>query len=241
MESVELLNRLLEFDRSLIAAERKRPVQVLIGTDEVGRGCLAGPVVAAAVIMPSIDLQSELAQSLLLLNDSKQVKPKVREQLALVLQDACQFAVAEASASEVDELNVLYASLLAMRRAVRKLRVQSPALIAVDGNQKIRSLRMPQITIVDGDTFSASVAAASVIAKVYRDDLMVKLSRKHPAYSWESNKGYRSRSHWQAIHQHGMSKWHRRRFVERWLTMPYPLDRAAVLELDEECQDDITS
>jgi ribonuclease HII len=211
------LSRLLTFDHELLHAPRKRTTSVLIGTDEVGRGCLAGPVVAAAVIMPPIEDGSELAANLAALNDSKQVPPKKRAELAILLMDVCRFAIAEASAAEVDKLNVLYASLLAMRRAVRKLRVMEPALIAVDGNQKIKSLRCEQVTIVDGDTFSASVAAASIIAKVYRDDLMVRLSKKHPAYCWESNKGYRSRHHWAAIHEHGMTRSHRRRFVERWL------------------------
>jgi ribonuclease HII len=220
--SQERLYRLLSFDRDLLMAPRKRAVEVLVGTDEVGRGCLAGPVVAAAVIMPAIDADSDLALQLARLNDSKQVNPKARAELSHVLTSTCRFAIAEASAAEVDELNVLYASLLAMRRAYRKLNVNAPALIAVDGNKKITSLRTEQVTIVDGDTFSASVAAASIIAKVYRDELMTRLSRKHPEYCWESNKGYRSRQHWTAIHEHGMTRWHRRRFVERWLGMPYP-------------------
>lgn len=218
----ERLRRLLSFDRDLIMAPRKRVVQVLVGTDEVGRGCLAGPVVAAAVVLPPIDAGSDLGQQLACLNDSKQVNSKTRAELSLLLTGICQFGIAEASAAEVDELNVLYASLLAMRRAIRKLKLNEPALIAVDGNKKIKSLRAEQVTIVDGDTFSASVAAASIIAKVYRDDLMTKLSRKHPEYCWESNKGYRSRKHWTAIHEHGMTRWHRRRFIERWLGMPYP-------------------
>ncbi len=218
----ERLHRLLCFDRNLLQTPRKRAVQVLVGTDEVGRGCLAGPVVAAAVVLPSIDADSDLALQLACLNDSKQVSPKTRAELSILLTSMCQFAIAEASAAEVDELNVLYASLLAMRRAIRKLQLNVPALVAVDGNKKITSLRAEQVTIVDGDTFSASIAAASIIAKVYRDELMTKLARKHPEYCWESNKGYRSRQHWTAIHEHGMTRWHRRRFIERWLGMPYP-------------------
>lgn len=221
-QSQERLYRLLSFDRDLLLAPRKRVVEILVGTDEVGRGCLAGPVVAAAVIMPAVDADSDLALQLARLNDSKQVNPKARAELSQVLTSTCRYAIAEASAAEVDELNVLYASLLAMRRAFRKLNVKAPVLIAVDGNKKITSLRTEQVTIVEGDTFSASVAAASIIAKVYRDDLMTKLSHKHPEYCWESNKGYRSRQHWTAIHEHGMTRWHRRRFIERWLGMPYP-------------------
>lgn len=221
-ESIQRLERLLCFDRNLLSAPRKSAVQLLIGTDEVGRGCLAGPVVAAAVILPSIDASSELAMQLADLNDSKQVSPQKRALLAAVLMTHCRYAIAEATAAEVDRLNVLQASLIAMRRAIRKLEVTCPALIAVDGNQRIKQLKVEQITIVDGDNFSASVAAASIIAKVYRDDLMTKLSHKHPQFGWDSNKGYRSRQHWTAIHEHGVTRWHRRRFIEKWLGMPYP-------------------
>lgn len=220
--SIERLVRLLGFDQELLSAPRKNAVQILVGTDEVGRGCLAGPVVAAAVILPPIDVKSELAMQLAHLNDSKQVSPQKRALLAAILSANCRYAIGEATAAEVDRLNVLRASLLAMHRAIRKLDISAPVLIAVDGNQRIRRLAAEQVTIVDGDTYSASVAAASIIAKVYRDDLMVKLSRRHPHFGWESNKGYRSRQHWTAIHEHGMTRWHRKRFIEKWLGMPYP-------------------
>lgn len=221
-ESLQRLYRLLSFDADLLSKPRKRTVEILVGTDEVGRGCLAGPVVAAAVILPVIKHDSELAKSLSALNDSKQVSPTIRKELATTLMRVCRFAIAEATAVEVDELNVLQASLIAMRRAIRKLKVESTILVAVDGNQKIKSLRAEQVTIVAGDTYSASVAAASIIAKVYRDDLMCKLAKQHPEYLWDSNKGYRSRAHWSAIHEHGMTRWHRRRFIEQWLGKPYP-------------------
>lgn len=219
------LQRLLSFDSQLLNEYRSASTKFsivntsvsLIGTDEVGRGCLAGPVVAAAVIMPPIEHPSPLAAKLLLMNDSKQVKADDRQWLADVLKENCLYAIAEASVAEIDSINILYASLLAMRRAVRRLEIASEALIAVDGNKKIKSLRMNQITVVDGDTKSASIAAASIIAKVYRDQLMTKLAQKFPQYSWDSNKGYRSRAHWDALDNYGMTKWHRRSFVEKWL------------------------
>jgi ribonuclease HII len=207
----------LQFDRELLAAPRKLTVQALAGTDEVGRGCLAGPVVAAAVIMPPIDISSELALRLARLNDSKQVLPHHRTELAAVLRSVCQFAIAEASVEEIDELNIHNASLLAMRRAVRRLKLAQPCVLAVDGNKRITSLRMEQVTIVDGDTKSAAIAAASIIAKVHRDAFMTKLARKFPGYHWDSNKGYRSRDHWKAIDELGMTRWHRKTFVEKWL------------------------
>lgn len=215
--TTERLVTFLEFDRQLLATPRKVAVQTLAGTDEVGRGCLAGPVVAAAVILPPIDTTSELAWNLARLNDSKQVSPQHRSELAAILRDVCQFGIGEASVEEIDEINIHYASLLAMRRAVRRLKASTPCVLAVDGNKRISSLRMEQITIVDGDTKSASIAAASIIAKVHRDAFMTQLARKFPGYNWESNKGYRSRDHWKAIDELGMTRWHRKSFVEKWL------------------------
>ena len=215
--TTERLVTFLEFDRELLAVPRKVAVKTLAGTDEVGRGCLAGPVVAAAVILPPIDPLSELAWSLARLNDSKQVLPDHRTELATVLRGICTYAIAEASVEEIDTLNIHHASLLAMRRAVRRLKASAPCVLAVDGNKRITSLRMEQVTIVDGDTKSASIAAASIIAKVYRDAFMTKLARKFPGYNWQSNKGYRSRDHWQAIDELGMTRWHRKTFVEKWL------------------------
>jgi ribonuclease HII len=212
------LERLLAFDREHLCAPRPQPAQVVIGTDEVGRGCLAGPVMAAAVILPTIDPLSELGMKLYRLNDSKQVNPLVRAELAEILRGMCQFAIAEASVEEIDEINILQASLLAMKRAIRKLKVSAPAVILVDGNKAIGKIKnIEQVTVIDGDTKSASIAAASIIAKVHRDAFMTKLASKFPHYRWESNKGYRSKDHWAAITEHGMCDWHRRTFVHHWL------------------------
>lgn len=209
-ERLEHLRSMLEFDR-MILSEHPRPT-IIIGTDEVGRGCLAGPVVACAVVLPPIERESQLEQDLARLNDSKLVPPEVRAVLAERLRGICQFAVAEASVEEIDEINILQASLLAMRRAVKRLKVDAPPVILIDGNKKIPSLRSKQITVIGGDSKSASIAAASIIAKVHRDTFMVKLHKKFPQYVWNSNKGYRSRAHYEALNTYGMTKWHRQSF-----------------------------
>lgn len=219
--TTENLEKLLGFDRDvIISTSKKSPVEVLIGTDEVGRGCLAGPVVAAAVILPPIDPKSELAMQIARLNDSKLVPPDHRAKLAAVLRDICQYAIGEATVEEIDEINILNASLLAMRRAVRRLKVEAPALVVIDGNKKIRSKLYEQLTVIGGDSKSASIAAASIIAKVHRDTFMCKLAKKFPHYLWHSNKGYQSKDHWSAINEHGMTKWHRRSFCDHWLQKP---------------------
>lgn len=209
-ERIEHLRALLEFDRMVFSEQKK--ATVLVGTDEVGRGCLAGPVVAAAVILPVIPRGSQLEEDLCRLDDSKLVPPDIRTQLAERLRTISQFAIAEASVEEIDEINILHASLLAMRRAVRRLKLDAPYAVLIDGNKKITGLRTEQITVIAGDTKSASIAAASIIAKVHRDAFMQKLHKKFPHYLWNSNKGYRSRDHYAALNEHGMSKWHRQSF-----------------------------
>src|SRR5688572_12944810 len=185
----------------------------VIGLDEVGRGCLAGPVVAAAVCLPQIDPKTKLGRSLAKLNDSKLVPPPERERLSEIIKEIAQFAIGEASVEEINDINILHASLLAMKRARQELRVIPRAVLLVDGNQSIPGVSDPQITVVKGDSLSASIAAASIVAKVYRDALMARLSVFFPAYLWESNKGYRSRAHWSAIDEFGITPWHRKVFV----------------------------
>lgn len=217
------LNRLLAFDAdvrqvvnqsrqlSLLKADSDEGV-VVIGVDEVGRGCLAGPVVAAAVRLPAISAKSELARSLAKLDDSKMLSAPEREEISSVLQSVAIYAIAEASVEEIDEINILQASLLAMKRAWHKLEMVSPAVLLIDGNKKIPGLRNRQMTVVKGDSKSASIAAASVIAKVYRDSLMRKLSESFPQYLWHENKGYGSQQHRLAIREHGFTPWHRKSF-----------------------------
>jgi ribonuclease HII len=209
-ERLEHLRAILEFDRMVLSEHKK--ASVIVGTDEVGRGCLAGPVVACAVILPVIERDSQLEQDLARLNDSKLVPPDVRGELAERLRQICQFAIGEASVEEIDEINILQASLLAMRRAVRRLKVDAPHVVLIDGNKKIPSLKSTQVTVIAGDSKSASIAAASIIAKVHRDAFMLKLHKKFPQYVWNSNKGYRSPAHYEALNEFGMTKWHRQSF-----------------------------
>lgn len=179
------------------------------GVDEVGRGALFGPVVAAAVILPKpalIDL------SIAGIADSKQLSAAQRLQLATQIRTvALDYQIAWASVQEIDRLNILQASLLAMQRAVLRLKVQ-PELCLVDGNQRIPALPYPQQMIVKGDQRSIAIAAASILAKVWRDQLMIRLAVKYPAYHLASNKGYGTPSHRKALEQFGPSRFHRLSF-----------------------------
>lgn len=183
---------------------------VLVGIDEVGRGCLAGPVVAGAVILP--DLSPELKAVLECLNDSKQLDAELREELSAILKEIAVHSIGEASVEEIDEINILQATYLAMRRALAKLDLGKHTVILVDGNRPIPDCKNRQMQIVKGDGKSASIAAASIIAKVHRDGFMCDLAKEHPEYAWHSNKGYASKTHIEAIFAHGTSKWHRKAF-----------------------------
>ena len=211
------LKRMLKFDVRMRGKE-----SVLIGTDEVGRGCLAGPVVAAAVILPPIRTGSKLSRALEDLNDSKQLSSQQRDRLAEIIHQNARCAIAEATVEEIETINILKASLLAMSRAITMLLdVHEDStgnfLVAIDGNKKITDLQIEQITVIDGDSHSASIAAASVIAKVYRDNIMKDLATQFPHYLWESNKGYASAAHRNAIKEHGPTSWHRKTFLDRVL------------------------
>lgn len=211
--SMRHLRKLLAFDGQFVTPDEERhPVMTVIGTDEVGRGCLAGPVVACAVVLPPIAPKSPLEKQLALLNDSKMVPPPERERMAAILMECCRYAIAEATPEEIDEINILQASLLAMKRAVMKLGPIPGAVLLVDGNKQVPKLRMRQTTVIGGDGRSAAIAAASIIAKVYRDGLMRGLAERHPYYFWESNKGYRSPAHYQALDLFGPTSWHRLSF-----------------------------
>ena len=183
---------------------------VVAGVDEVGRGCLFGPVVAAAVILP-ISAPSILSPAGV--TDSKQLSPKRRLALYPQIQSlALDCRIGLASAREIDRLNILQASLLAMKRAIYKLKVQ-PTLCLVDGNRPIPRLGIPQQTVVKGDQRELAIAAASIIAKVWRDQLIVRLAAKYPGYDLASNKGYGSAKHRQALGQLGPSRQHRLSFA----------------------------
>ena len=175
------------------------------GCDEVGRGCLAGPVVAAAVILPK-NYQHKL------LTDSKQLSKKSRELIkADIEKDAIAYAIAEIDNEEVDKVNVLRASFIAMHKALDQF-TTSPELILVDGNRFIPYNNIPFECIIKGDGKYLSIAAASILAKTYRDQLMVKLSLEHPEYGWERNVGYPTKEHRAAIKSHGITKYHRLSF-----------------------------
>ena len=172
------------------------------GCDEAGRGCLAGPVVAAAVILP-------LDFSCPGLNDSKQLTELQRDELRIIIeQEAIAWAVALVDEKEIDEINILNASILAMHRAMDKLTV-TPEFIIVDGNKFKKYGNVPHQTIVKGDSKYLSIAAASVLAKTHRDELMMKLHGEFPQYGWDRNKAYPTIKHRQAIKQYGVSPYHR--------------------------------
>lgn len=183
--------------------------QQIAGVDEVGRGALFGPVVAAAVILPPAAVTPLLAFGV---QDSKQLPPPRREFLSAQIRHyASSWALGWASVREIDRLNILQASLLAMRRAVHRLSPQ-PTLCLVDGNQKIPGLIIPQKTVVKGDRTQVAIAAASILAKVWRDALIVRLDRRYAGYDLAANKGYGSPRHRAAIAQLGASRQHRRSF-----------------------------
>lgn len=175
------------------------------GCDEAGRGCLAGSVYAAAVIFPPGYANDEL-------NDSKQLTDKRRKQLREIIErDALAWAVGIVTPEEIDKINILNASILAMHRALDQLIVRPEAVI-VDGNRFKPYNKLPHATIVKGDGKYLSIAAASILAKTYRDDYMDKLAEEYPHYDWLGNKGYPTKKHREAIKIHGITPYHRKSF-----------------------------
>ena len=172
------------------------------GCDEAGRGCLAGDVYAAAVILPH-DFKNEL------LNDSKQLNEAQRYQLREVIQkEAVAWAVGIVTAEEIDKINILRASILAMHRAVDKLQIR-PEHLLIDGNKFTPYPGITHNTVVKGDATFMSIAAASILAKTYRDDYMLAIAKEYPMYDWHSNKGYPTAKHRAAIREYGISPYHR--------------------------------
>lgn len=191
--------------------------RVEAGCDEAGRGCLAGSVYAAAVILPP-DYQNER------LNDSKKLTARQRYALRQDIErDAVAWAVGVVTPQEIDQINILNASILAMHRALDQLQVRPEAII-VDGNRFKPYPDLPHTTIVKGDGKYLSIAAASILAKTYRDDEMVRLAQEYPDYDWQHNMGYPTRKHREAIRQHGITPYHRRTFNllgSEELTIPF--------------------
>ena len=174
------------------------------GTDEVGRGPLAGPVVAAAVVLDPLAIPAGM-------NDSKTLSKKRRARLAAQILEVAEVGIAWASVEEIDEMNILQASMLAMERAVARLHVL-PDHVLVDGNRIPQGLSMPATPVVGGDGRCLSIAAASIIAKTWRDRIMVDLAQQHPGYGWETNAGYPSKAHKAALRDLGVTPHHRRSF-----------------------------
>lgn len=191
--------------------------RVEAGCDEAGRGCLAGSVYAAAVILPP-DYQNER------LNDSKKLTTRQRYALRQDIErDAVAWAVGVVTPQEIDQINILNASILAMHRALDQLQVRPEAVI-VDGNRFKPYRDLPHTTIVKGDGKYLSIAAASILAKTYRDDEMIRLAQEYPDYDWQHNMGYPTRKHREAIRQHGVTPYHRRTFNllgSEELTIPF--------------------
>ncbi len=193
------------FDNSYLTNE----IKLIAGVDEAGRGPLAGPVVSSAVIFqPNVFIDG--------VNDSKQLSDKERRELLPQIMDkALAYSVSIISHGQIDRINILQASLTAMSMSVRRLNVQ-PNLILVDGN-KTFNYTVPAVPIVKGDSKSFCIAAASIIAKVTRDDIMIRLSPKFPQYLWAKNKGYGTKEHINAIKQYGPSPLHRKTFLSKIL------------------------
>ena len=183
-------------------------IQVICGIDEAGRGPLAGPVCAAAVILPAhLDFPG--------LTDSKKLTDKRRRELfPLIKEQAIAYGIGLASQQEIDEINILQATFLAMERALAQLSVR-PDLALVDGNRE-KDLGVPVKTVVKGDSLSANIAAASILAKVTRDDMMLDIAKQYPEYGFDIHKGYGTKAHYEALRAHGASPVHRNSFLRKF-------------------------
>lgn len=188
---------------------RAKGYKIICGVDEAGRGPLAGDVYAAACILsPNIEIDG--------LNDSKKISEKKREKLYPIIKEkALACCVATASVEEIDSLNILNATFLAMRRAVEGLKIK-PDFALIDGN-RIKDMIVPCETIIGGDGKSASIAAASILAKVERDRYMIELSKKYPQYCFEKHKGYGTKLHYEMLDKYGVSEIHRKSFLKKYL------------------------
>ncbi|MBP0020004.1 MAG: ribonuclease HII [Cyanobacteria bacterium SBLK] len=199
-----------DFDRAYLPANAPKQMRIA-GIDEVGRGALFGPVVAAAICLSLEQCQQLEAIGV---RDSKQLSPKKRTKLAKEIAAIAEVRIGYATVAEIDRLNILQASLLAMKRAILKLAIV-PEFCAIDGKFSIPHLEIPQKAIVGGDRQSPLIAAASIVAKVWRDDLIVRFARKYPHYDLAANKGYGTKRHRQGIAEYGISPQHRMSFKYR--------------------------
>lgn len=186
----------------------EKGIRVICGVDEAGRGPLAGPVCAAAVILPPhLELPG--------LNDSKKLTDKKRRELyPIIKEQAIAYGIGFASEEEIDEINILQATFLAMRRAIDQLEGKAEFAL-IDGNRET-DFGLPVMTVIKGDSRSASIAAASVLAKVARDDVMLALAEEYPEYGFEIHKGYGTKAHYAALREHGAGKIHRKSFLKKF-------------------------
>ena len=212
------MNSLFLFDEEVFSSQLK----TIVGVDEVGRGPGAGPVYACAYSFfqnYAEYLSIDEIEILKKLNDSKKISSKNREILAEILKKCGNWAIFSVDEEKIDEINILNATFLAMKGAILSLNLSdlSSYYFLIDGNKKIKEFEYSQQTIVKGDSKSASIAAASIIAKVARDDYMIRLSNKFPYYFWDKNKGYLTHAHIEAIKKFGIVKHHRKSFVKNFL------------------------
>ena len=201
------MNKRFDFDK-----ENQKGFDYLIGTDEAGRGPGAGPGFAAAVCFTSFDERLEK------LNDSKQLSEKVREELFDIIKENSIWAIYQGSVEEIEKLNILRTSLLAMNRSCSEVISKlgdGKSIVLIDGNKLIPDFKFEQKYVVKGDSKSAAIAAASVLAKVSRDRFMKELDKEFPQYCWAENKGYMTKSHLDAVDKYGLCKWHRKKFFEK--------------------------
>lgn len=192
-----------------LETEAGAPAILVAGVDEAGRGPLAGPVVSAAVVLPANGLPRDIAGSI---DDSKALTARRRETAMPAILGYCAVGIGTASVAEIDRLNVLQATFLSMRRALDAL-PDLPAVALIDGNRLPKTLPCTGRAIVRGDSRSLSIAAASIVAKVTRDRIMAKLSKRHPGYGWDRNAGYGTAEHMMALQELGVSPHHRRSFA----------------------------
>ena len=206
MKKVWNADEKLQYERALLA----KGLQYIAGVDEVGRGPLAGPVVCAAVIMPLDE-----ASIIVGVDDSKKLSAKKRETLAEeIKKKALAYTIVEVSEKEIDEINILEATKLGMKRALETLEIQ-PQTVLTDGNMTL-DITYPQRSVIGGDALSYSIGAASIIAKVYRDKMMDEYAKEYPEYAFDSNKGYGTAAHIQAIKEYGLCPIHRRTFTKKF-------------------------
>ena len=203
------MTKLFDFDKKL------NTKYFLIGTDEAGRGPLAGPVVAAAVCYPEIT--KELKEKLELVNDSKKLTHKQREYLYEIIKENSVYSIKTISVEEIEKINILKAALKAMKLACEEVqkKLNGEVEVIIDGNKLIPSLKFKQSYIVKGDGKSASIASASILAKVYRDNLMTDYAKQYPVYDFENNKGYGTKKHIEAVLKYGDTPLHRKSFLKK--------------------------